>query len=244
MKWEVQIDGDTPDLKELSKSLVADEVRVLEKDGKYFLESNKFKKLTNSEEVASLAADILKVLTGAVRLSLGGRTPLHVANTARVRPDGGRDVFVTVSDAIHVRATIGVEITRSGGKKELIHPAHSVPGWIRLGLTDQNVAKALRLLGADEHNWVSLYRLYEVIEEDVGSLDKIAIDGWATKASIRRFKHTANSPGAVGDDSRHGKESTTPPSDPMDLGEARALVEVVLHNWLRSKIRGRHTPSP
>lgn len=235
MKWEVQINGDALDLKELSKSLVDDELRIREKNGQYFLESARFENLASSEEVASLATDILKVLTGAVRLSLGGRTPLHVANTAKIRPGGGRDVFITLSDTIHVRATIGVEITRSDGKKEVIHPAHSVPGWIRLGLMDQNVAKALRLLGTDEHNWVSLYRLYEVIEEDVGSLDKISNSGWATKTSIRRFKHTANSPGAVGDDSRHGKESTTPPSDPMDIGEARALVEVILHNWLRSK---------
>lgn len=236
MKWEVQINGDAFDLKELSKSLIDDELRVVEKKRKYFLESNRFEDLTNSEEVASLAADILKVLTGAVRLSLGGRTPLHVANTARVRPDGGRDVFVTLSDSIHVRATIGVEITRSDGKKEVIHPAHSVPGWIKLGLTDQNIAKALRLLGTDEHNWVSLYRLYEVIKEDVGGQRKIVNNGWATNTSINRFKHTANSPGAVGDDSRHGNESTTPPSDPMDIGEARALVEIILHNWLRSKI--------
>ena len=220
MKWEVQLNGDAFDLKELSKSLIDDELRVVEKKGQYFLESNRFEDLTNSEEVASLAADILKVLTGAVRLSLGGRTPLHVANTARVRPDGGRDVFVTLSDSIHVRATIGVEITRSDGKKEVTHPAHSVPGWIKLGLTDQNIAKALRLLGTDEHNWVSLYRLYEVIEEDVDDLRKIVNNGWATNTSIKRFKHTANSPGAVGDDSRHGKESTTPPSDPMDIGEA------------------------
>ncbi len=236
MKWEVQLNGDALDLKELSKSLVDDDLRVLERNGQYFLESNRFEELTNPEELASLAADILKVLTGAVRLSLGGRTPLHVANTARVRPDGGRDVFVTLSDTIHARATIGVEITRSDGTKEVIHPAHSVPGWIKLGLTNLNVAKALRLLGTDEHNWVSLYRLYEVIEEDVGGLDKIVNHGWATKTSIKRFKRTANSPGAVGDDSRHGKESTTPPADPMDIGEARALVEVILHNWLRSKI--------
>jgi hypothetical protein len=236
MKWEVQINGDALDLKELSKSLVDDDLRVREQNGQYFLESNRFENLTKSEDVSSLSDDILKVLTGAVRLSLGGRTPLHVANTARVRPDGGRDVFVTVSDTIHFRDTISIEITRSDGTKEVIHPAHSVPGWIKLGLTDQNVVKALRLLGTDEHTWVSLYRLFEVIEDDVGGLDKIATSGWATKISIKRFKHTANSPGAVGDASRHGKESTTPPADPMDLSEARALVEVILHNWLRSKV--------
>ncbi len=236
MKWEIQLNGDVLDLKELSKSLVDDELRIDERAGQYFLESNRFESLTTSEEVASLADDVLGVLTGAVRLSLGGRTPLHVASTARVRPDGGRDIFVTLSDTIHARETVGVEIARANGTSEVIRPADKVPGWVRLGLTDHNVAKALRLLGAQEHSWVSLYRLYEVIEEDVGGLHRIVSFGWVTKASIRRFKHTANSPGAVGDASRHGKESTTPPADPMAIAEARALVEIVLHNWLRSKV--------
>lgn len=234
MKWEIKINGDAHDLKELSKSLVDDELRVLEMNGQYFLESNRFKELINSEEVTSLAAEILKVLTGAARLSLGGRTPIHVVNIARVMSDGVRNEFFPVSDSIYVRDTISVEM--SDGTKEVVHPARSVPRWVKLGLNDQNVEKALRLLGTDEHNWVSLYRLYEVIEEDVGGLDWITNNGWATKTSIKRFKHTANSPGTVGDDSRHGKESTTPPPDPMDIGEARALVEVILHNWLRSKI--------
>jgi hypothetical protein len=81
------------------------------------------------------------------------------------------------------------------------------------------------LFGTQEHSWGSLYCLYEVIEEDVGSIDKIANEGWATKTSIKRFKHTANSPSAIGDAARHGKESTTPPARPMELGEARALIE-------------------
>ena len=235
MKWEIQINGDTLDLKELSKSLVDDDLRILEKSGQYFLESNRFKGLAESEEVESLAADILKVLTGAVRLSLGGRTPLSVASITGVKPDGRRVGFVTVSETISARETYECEITRLDGTKEVMHPAHSVQAWITYGLTDQSVAKVLRLFGADKLDWVDLYRLYEVIEKDVG-LDKIASKGWATKTSIRRFKHTANSPEAVGDDSRHGKESTTPPSDPMDIGEARALVELISYNWLRSKI--------
>ncbi|MCI0560764.1 MAG: hypothetical protein MN733_19960, partial [Nitrososphaera sp.] len=202
----------------------------------YFLESRKFETLTTPEEVSSLAKEILQILTGAVRLSLGGRTPLHVANIARLLPDNHREIFLTLSDTIHARTTMEVEIVKADGTIEVVAPADKVPGWVRLGLADAKVAKALRLLGADEHDWVNLYRLYEVIEEDVGGLHQIANSGWSARTAIRRFKHTANSPGAVGDASRHGKESTSPPPDPMDIGEARALVELILHNWLRSKV--------
>lgn len=238
MKWEVQLSGDEHDLRELEKSLTNDELRIIERDGQFFLETPRFSDLTTSEEVNAVTSDILPILTGAARLSLGGRTPLQISNIAKVREDGGRDIFVNLLDTIQVRATagsVGVEITRSDGSVEVVKPSNKVPNWVNVALRNDNVAKALRLFGSNEHDWVNLYRLYEVIEADVGGIDIIASEGWATKKAIKRFKHTANSPGAIGDSARHGKESSDPPADPMDLGEAVPLVEVILHNWLRSK---------
>ena len=235
MKWEVQVSGDVHDLRELAKSLTNDDLRIIERDGHFFLETIRFSDLTTSEEVTAVTSDLLPILTGASRLSLGGRTPLQIANIAKVRKDGGRDIFVSVSDTIHVRDAVSVEITRADGSIEVVNPADKVPDWINAAFKNPNVAKALRLLGNDKHDWVSLYRLYEVIEADVGGIDKITSEGWATQKTIKRFKHTANSPGAIGDSARHGKEYSDPPANPMDLGEAVPLVEVILHNWLRSK---------
>jgi hypothetical protein len=235
MKWEVQISGDAQDLKELSNSLRDSDLRIFERNGQHFLESSRFDVLATSKEVSSLASDVLSVLTGAVHLSLGGRTPLLLANVTIVYPDGHRQMFITASEICYARDSAHVEITRSDGTVEVLNPADEVPGWVRLGLADPKVAKALRMLGTQEHDWVSLYRIYEVIEEDVGKIDNIVRYGWATNTSIKRFKHTANSPSAIGDASRHGKEPTSPPSDPMALSEARALVQVLLHNWLRWK---------
>lgn len=235
MKWEVQLNGDAHDLRELAKSLTSDELCIIERDGQFFLETIRFSDLTTPKEVTAVASDILPILTGAARLSLGGRTPLQIANITKVRMDGSRHISINLPDTIHVRGTVGLEITRSDGSVEVVNPADKVPDWVNVALKNDNVAKALRLLGSDEHDWVSLYRLYEVIEADVGGIDIIASEGWATKKAIKRFKHTANSPGAIGDSARHGKESSDPPADPMDLGEAVPLVEVILHNWLRSK---------
>jgi hypothetical protein len=236
MKWEIQISGDTRDLKELSKSLVNDELRIIERDGQFYLESTRFEGLSRSEEVRSVASEMLPILTGATRLALGGRVPLGLGGIARLREDGTREIFLLVSDMIHVTGVVTVEIQGSNGTVHVVNPADKVPDWVNLGLADPKVAKALRLLGTEEHDWVSLYRLYEVIEDDVGGMQEIVEKGWATKSYIRRFKHTANSPAAVGDASRHGKESTAVSPNPMDLGEARSLVEIILHNWLRSKL--------
>ena len=237
MKWEIQIIGDTRDLRELSKSLTNDELRITERDGQFHLESTRFESLNTDQEVRYVVSEILPILTGAARLSLGGRTPLRMGGVARVKEDGTREMFLFVSDTIHVMDSAIVEIQKGDGTVEVVKPADRVPSWVNLGLADSKVAKALRLIGTEKHDWASLYRLYEVIEGDIGGMDKIADRDWATKASIRRFKHTANSPAAVGDASRHGKESTVPPPNPMELGEARALVEMILHNWLHSKLQ-------
>ena len=79
------------------------------------------------------------------------------------------------------------------------------------------VARVLCLHGNDKLDWVNLYRIFEIICGDVGGSDAIAASIWASKAAIRRFKHTANSPGAIGDESRHGSERDQPPADPMHI---------------------------
>ena len=181
--------------------------------------------------------DILILLRGSVKLALGGRVPIKLARIARIREDGGRDIFLAGSCTSRLRATLDLTIKRSNGTVEVFNPADKVPEWVKLGLTDSTVTKALRLFGAKEqHDWVSLYRLYEVIEKDIGGIEKIASKKWATKTSVRLFKHTADSVSAVGDAARHGKESTSPPKNPMILAEARSLIEVILHNWLSSKL--------
>lgn len=84
-------------------------------------------------------------------------------------------------------------------------------------------------------DWVNLYRIFEIVACDSGGLDAINANAWATKASMKLFKHTANSPGALGLDARHGTETTQPPKQPMTISEARALVNSIVHAWLRSK---------
>src|SRR6266849_8946952 len=95
-------------------------------------------------------------------------------------------------------------------------------------------AKALRLRDDDSRGWVELYRLYEVIESDIGR-PVIVANGWVSDRDIGRFKHTANSVEAAGDEARHGKEETDPPARPLSLAEARTLIDRLLSGWLAFK---------
>lgn len=236
MKWEVQLSGDKSDLKELSKSLKDDELSVAEQNGQYFLESEKFNGLATYKEVTLVATEILSLLTGSIKLVLGGRTPIKIASIARIRKNGKRDLFGNSSVTVNASIRTTSEIRGSNGTIKMSNQADEVLKLVKLGISDKNVEKTLRLFGTNKHDWKSLYCLYEVIEEDIGGIEKISRKKWATKKSIKRFKHTANSPTAIGDASRHGKESTLPPRNPMKLNEAKCLIEFILHNWLRSKL--------
>jgi hypothetical protein len=223
------------DLAALEQSLTSDDLLVVRNKADYFFESTTLASLQSAEEVRSKAEELVALLSGAVALSLESRTPIRVGNVAQVSDSGQRNEFVSVADTVTVRSSVSVAKVSADGTVETRHPADLVTKWIKATESDTNVAKVLRLLGDSSHDWVSLYRLLEVVEADVGGLDGISDQGWATKTALRGFKHTANSPGAVGDSARHGTENTQPPARPMDLAEARSLINFIVHNWLCAK---------
>lgn len=239
MTWRVQISGEKLDLEALSKSFTDDDLRLVAEDNKYFLESKKFESTSASDEVLKMAGYFLAVLSGVARLAYGARTPLTPDHVFHIRPDGGKDVFVHLTETLHLRAVLSnVTVITSDGSKVMIETPDPALSWARVADKDEAVSKALRLFGIDAKDWVGLYRLFEVIEQDVGGIRQIDAAGWATEDSLRRFKHTANSPAITGDLARHGKENTQPPKNPMNLSEARSLIEVILHSWLRAKGEG------
>ncbi|MHB8646761.1 MAG: hypothetical protein ACYDAR_13305 [Thermomicrobiales bacterium] len=97
--------------------------------------------------------------------------------------------------------------------------------------TYPEVDKALRLYGREDHDWVTLYRLFEVIQHHAGgSLDT---KGWVSKAEISRFKGTCQHPDVIGNQSRHGYLPTQPLPNPMNLIEARDFIRQLLDGWFR-----------
>lgn len=172
-------------------------------------------------------------------------TPLN-CTVHKLREDGTKVSFVGGSfvAAAGARATIGIKVIRADGTVEEISEAGPIPFWMSLARSNAKVATVLDLLGvADWSSWVSLYRIFDVVESDLGSKNTgrqaIVSRGWATRDDIVRFRYTANSFKELGKEARHGDEAAThhpnPPPVPMSNSEARALVERILHNWLRAK---------
>lgn len=96
-------------------------------------------------------------------------------------------------------------------------------------MSDPQAERALRIFGRDDVDYRDLYHVFEIAEAAIGN--RIYSDGTVTAAEVSRFKHTANSVHALGDQARHGHEATQPPSQPMSFPEAQALVGRVLRVW-------------
>jgi hypothetical protein len=108
----------------------------------------------------------------------------------------------------------------------------NVKKWAKIAETDNNVIEALSLFGSLELNWVILYKIFEIVENDIKK--RIFKTGWVSREEEDRFKREAQP-------HRHAKNSKKLSNwmqhkRPMTFFEARTFVETLLENWLRSKI--------
>jgi hypothetical protein len=240
MTWIVQLAGDTSDLSALAQSLTGTDINVSHDGQDYVLTSDRFAPADDVAAVRQKAEDMVALLSGGSRLALDASQSIRVGAVYRRRNDGTRDIFVFPEPAVIRFRAISptVKVTHADGTVEEFHPADPLKQWMALALSNDAVANVFRILSSGTLDWVNLYRIFEIIAADVGGLDSIASNGWGTKASMKLFKHTANSPTALGVDARHGAEMTQPPPKPMTISEARTLINSIVHAWLRAKTGG------
>lgn len=240
--WEVAIQGHSMDLEYLARRFKSGPVVVVRRDDQngYVLRLAEFANCPDSESVLAAAERQLVLLTGVLKVDRNAVDPLKAGAVYKKHPGGGLDVFVFVRDTLQVRIDVGepiVAVTDSDGRvlPQPIVESRSVR-IMRLCATDSAVEKAMRLVAAaDARSWVGLYRIYEVVESDVGGQAALGQESWGSETDQDRFKHSANSVTVAGDHARHGKEYKQPPKDPMTLEEAGAYVDGVLKGWLASK---------
>lgn len=241
--WQVQLEGDVFDIEFLENVLAASPRKVLrDEEGQgYIYESDSFNLCTTSEEVERFAEGELAILSGILKLERNARDVLRYGSVYRRNSSGGRDIFVRIHESLLVRSemnSVTIVVTDSAGN--VIDQAPPPPPrslvLVQLAAEDAAIAKVLRLLsGPEAMTWVGLYRIREVIDDDVGRQHKLKKQGWGSAGDLKRFTHSANSVQVGGDKSRHGKDRQVPPKNPMTLVEAQAYVKYIVQSWLASK---------
>lgn len=178
--------------------------------------------------------ELIAIINGASVAEGGTINRLDLVNVDYLTQDGRRQPMPNVFDSDIVLPALRT------------NPPDPAP-FIALALIDVAVAKALRLFSQDS-DWVNLYRIFEIIREDMPK-GRIHALGWATGKEIDTFTRSANDPAITGDFARHGKifrgkkkpsrqtrrNKSTPP-DTMSLASARHLIGRFLRAWLSHKV--------
>lgn len=231
MEWVVTLSGSAHILEELSKVFNSPEICIQKDHDAFVLKSRNFADLISDDQVREHTTEILTSLNGAAKLALGSCSPIKIEDISKIRDDGTRHVYVSATSSVMASVTCSITITHADGTIEEFHPADPAIPWMALSKRDRHVKRALHLIENDFETWYGLYKVYEVIQEDVGNIPE---RGWCTEAELKRFKRTANSPEALGVDARHGKMIPAPP-DPMSLSSAESFIRRLMSAWLKEK---------
>jgi len=216
-EWLIRLKGGKSSLENLSKLGLPVGWSVTEDDGNYYLRSANFNSLANAGDVRVHANGFLEAIRAALGFKLGYPQAIEVDAVIGVEENGTREHSAQLTANAVIAGTLD----------------DSIESLIPLAIQDKNVRDALRFF--PEQNWVNLYKIYEIVRDDVGGDDKVVKNGWATKNEIKRFTQTAQSRDALGDAARHASAKFKSPSKPMSLSEAMSLIKIVLENWLCSK---------
>jgi len=98
---------------------------------------------------------------------------------------------------------------------------------------DERVQRVFNLINHDFTSFGGFYKIIEVVQED--NFPPVLRDGEFYN-EINRFKQTAQSYEAIGEEARHAHTRFTRPEIPMDLSRARDLIQRIVKMWLDSKI--------
>lgn len=238
MRWHVRIIGNRQHLDSMSQSLTGTPIALtLKADGYYYLTAPQVEGCQSPQDARAAAGQIVSMLKGATLMSSGDRPDVEEQFVLEQKADGTEQMYLEFHEDVRARVSADMTIYEGTDVVAAVHPIVVNPfsAWITGASADEAVAKVFRLL-ARELDWTNLSRIYEVVEGDVGGLGVLTSNGWVTAAQISSLKGTANNPSESGDDSRHGhQEKNKPMKNPIPITEARAIVETLVHQWIRSK---------
>jgi hypothetical protein len=248
LRWRVRLAGDTHDLEELIGMFTSLDLRVVRDGEEFFLESAGFEGLGTSADVHAEARRLMPLLNGAAKLKQRQFRDVEVdVCVIEFTKSGGRNRAIVTGGSIAPRGTLRHQVISAptiDARARALAPTILVEGqevppkpgslwtnrWLELAARDADAAEALLIWGSQPHDWVNLYKVFEIVERRAD----IVGSGWASQNEISRFTRTANNPAAAGANARHARSHVQPPPNPMRSEEGSELIRRILVSWLSS----------
>jgi hypothetical protein len=229
-RWQVELTGHRFDLEELLGWFTDPNCRVVADGGTFFLEAAELETQVGSADVHAAAQPVVKRMNGIAKLKSSSFRDVELGAGVRELDQGEQRRHVVLAvGTVEARAKVNAVLVKVGDSE----PAPPSPGsqqtdaWMRAASGDPDAQEAVDLWSG-AHDWSRLYKVYEIVRARADIMKA----GWASRAELTLFKRTANHQDAAGSDARHARSRQHPPSSPMRLQEAEALLERILSAWL------------
>ena len=233
--WLIELGGDKLELRALSRLLRSPDCRISEEGGRYYLRVADFGSLTDASDVKRSATERIAQLTGAANALFGNIEPVEVVRVIRVEPEGKPPTQFILPESIVMRGR-GLLMASGEASGTTISSSErtALESWDAIANRDAAVGKALRFFASGEDNPYELWKVYEIVRDDLGGKKRIIDNGWATTEEIEAFEHALNCPVALGDKARHAVKDCTEEIH-MPLARAASLLRKILVAWVGGK---------
>ncbi len=169
-RWFVPLQGSPIELSRLATHVLpAPPLWVTHEGDEYRLYGSDFDRLTSAEDVYALARTLLPRINGLGRVRFPDWEPITFDRVVQIGDDGGHhhSVWATV-EVGRIRVAAQALVTRADGTVDPPPPPPSGDGALVAAVRSESAQdRALRFF-SHEPSWSNLYKVYEVIRDDVG----------------------------------------------------------------------------
>jgi hypothetical protein len=228
----VQISGDKLDIEDLQLELKNFRWKIIEEQNNYFLTSDILDSCDDNTEIISKANDFLDIINGAAKIIHEDHIKVTTNSIRRINENGNGFIHhVMISETARARSRCSaIVISKENNQEEL--KTTVIEDWLLKADVHKSVKNALHFFNENETTWINLYKVYDIIEEDLGgekALLRFFQDG------IKDFKYIANNYLAIGDHARHANQKHPAPKRILTLNEAYSIIKNLFEKWVLTK---------
>lgn len=102
---------------------------------------------------------------------------------------------------------------------------------VQLAWARHDVGDALTLLSYEVLDWVTLYKIFEIVRSVApNGVRTMTSDGWISASDLNAFTAAANRPEISGPTARHARLPGRPPDVEMSLTQAHMVIQALVRN--------------
>ena len=225
----IQLTGDNIDIEDIKLGFKASEWKISKESDGYYLTSESIEETFDHDEILYNVSLLLDVLNGAANIIHKDHKKIVTGCLIEVDENGKRNIFVSIHETVTIRDRCTAELIRDGKIIEI--PPSKIEDWVTKAKTNKSVRDVLHFF--NDITWWNLYKVYEIIKDDLGREDKIY--KLINKSELKCFTQAAQSRDFIGDQARHAGKRFIPPQKKLTLDEASNTIIKLFENWISTK---------